>query len=369
MGVLLAFFAISNKYFSKETLITLLFYSLFLHVLYIDLVALYEFIETGKLLKRYGGLTQSPVLANYITNLLSSMLIVEFIYRSRVQKKIIKSSSLVLFIVLVLCILSSIIEGMRLGVISLFFMSITGVIFFVISNNNFGVKIKSIMGLSLLIICILPLLYTAKYDERWSSLIETIPIAMNSDNNTYWQTTLEADIPKLANGEKVSPSNYLRMKWIIKGAQYIAKDIYGIGYGRNIFGHAIEKYESSSSLGISAAKKRSMKGAGNFTGNGEVTLRGWHSHSSIIDFTIGVGLIGLVIWILFIGKIILSSTSIFIKTGNYFALLSIFVTSGFIIRSMVDSNMRDHMFKQFFLILGISVALTFYELKKKQKKI
>jgi len=35
-------------------------------------------------------------------------------------------------------------------------------------------------------------------------------------------------------------------------------------------------------------------------------VRGMHSHSGIIDFTIGVGIIGLVIWLFFVGRIVIS---------------------------------------------------------------
>jgi hypothetical protein len=45
--------------------------------------------------------------------------------------------------------------------------------------------------------------------------------------------------------------------------------------------------------------------------------------------------------------------------------MSFFITSGFFMRSIVDSSMRDHMFKQFFLILGIALTLAVFENKKK----
>ena len=244
-----------------------------------------------------------------------------------------------------LCIFASIIEGIRFGVVSLFFMSLTAVIFIVIDNPKFDFKAKSLISLAIVILCSLPLTQNIKSDTRWVTLIETIPIAMDTENNTFWRDENYNNVPKLTDGTDVNHSNYMRVAWAVKGIEFITNDIFGIGYGKNIFGHAIEKYEKNN------------------------TVRGWHSHSAIIDFTIGVGLIGLIIWLLFISKIIISSTSVFINSGNYFSLLTIFITSGFFIRSIIDSNMRDHMFKQFFLILGIALTLTFYEYKKKQKEL
>jgi hypothetical protein len=344
MGVLLAFFSHTNNYFNKEQLITILFFSLFAHVLYIDIVAVNNYIESGLLITRYGGLTESPVLANYITNILNAVILVEFIYRFRMKKRVINIHSFVLFIILLLCIFSSIIEGMRFGVISLFFMSLTGAIFVVIDNQNFNLKVKGFVAFSMLFLCMTPLLYNAVNDDRWTSLIETIPIAIDTESHLYWQGDI-SKIPLLKNGEEVDHSNYMRIAWASKGIDYIMNDVLGIGYGKNAFGHAIEKYDGGQSI------------------------RGYHSHSSIIDFTIGVGLIGLMLWLFLIFRIILYTSSEFIFYGNYFALLSLFITTGFFIRSTVDSNMRDHMFKQFFLILGISLALSFYESNKRKKHI
>jgi len=340
MGILLALLTFNDRYFNKETLFTVIFFSLFLHIIYIDFIAVYKYIEIGDLITRYGGLTESPVLANYLTNILNSMIVAELIYRFRSKNKIIQINTFFLLVILLLSIFSSIIEGMRFGVISLFITSLTGALFLIIGNNRFSIKTKYFYALLLVFICSLPLIYNAKFDSRWSSLIETIPIAIDTEANLYWQGD-KNNIPKLSNGEEVSHSNYMRIAWASKGLEYISNDIFGIGFGRNIFGHAIEKYEVANSI------------------------RGYHSHSSIIDFTIGVGLIGLFLWLYFQFSIILSSTVRYIYHGNFFALFTVFITSGFLLRSLLDSNMRDHMFKQFFLILGISMTIAFYGHNKK----
>ena len=51
----------------------------------------------------------------------------------------------------------------------------------------------------------------------------------------------------------------------------------------------------------------------------------------------------------------------FKSTRSYFSLLTLFVTMGFVGRSFVDGNMRDHVFLQFMLILGISLFFLFQE--------
>ena len=277
IGIFLAFFASLNKWFNKENLINVLFFTLFLHIIYIDSFVIYQYIETGQFLTRYGGITGSPALANYITNILISMIIVEFIHRYRTELKIIQLNDVCLFLSMILCIFSSIIEGMRFGAISLFFITGASLVFLTYDNKKLNKKFKTFLSLSLLIICILPLLFNAKSDERWASLIETISVA-SSDTSNYWMIKEKdwdvREVPKLASGELVSHSNYARIAWIVKGFEYISKDVFGIGYGKNIFGHAIEKYEDN----FNTWRVESVI----------TTVRGMHSHSSIIDFTIGV---------------------------------------------------------------------------------
>ena len=48
------------------------------------------------------------------------------------------------------------------------------------------------------------------------------------------------------------------------------------------------------------------------------------------------------------------------KYYDYYALLTILLISIFLIRSIIDSNMRDHIFQNLMLILGITFSLMLY---------
>jgi uncharacterized membrane protein YqjE len=115
------------------------------------------------------------------------MIIVEFLWRLKKKKRMLQIGSFWLIFFLFLCIFSSIISGMRFGAISLFFMSLTALILIVIDNENFNNKAKGLISISFLILCALPLIYNAKNDVRWHSLLETIPIAIDTENHTYWR--------------------------------------------------------------------------------------------------------------------------------------------------------------------------------------
>lgn len=341
VGILLASFFYNQSYISPQDLLTVLFYSMFLHIFYVDLVAFDKFLINGNLISRYGGLTGSPVLANYLTNILLAMLISEIVYRLRTQNKMLNISNALLYIYLFLVVLSSLIEGMRHGSIALFFLGFGAIIVFLYKNKNYTKKIKLFISLFLILSMSLPLAYNLKYDTRWGSLFETIDISLDIENNKYWLNR-KYEIPKLSNGSNVSGSNYERMAWAYVGSKFIIENPLGIGFGRNAFGHTCELYY------------------------GEDAQRGYHSHSSLIDFTLGVGVIGLILWLSIIFLIIKGAISSFKNSINYYSMFVFFITMGFFTRSIVDSNMRDHMFLQFMLMLGISLILmVYYDRKQK----
>ena len=74
---MLAGYINQSKAITKEAFITILFYSMFVHILYLDLVAIDVLIREGYMLRRYGGLMDSPVLPNYLTNILLAMIMKE----------------------------------------------------------------------------------------------------------------------------------------------------------------------------------------------------------------------------------------------------------------------------------------------------
>lgn len=89
-----------------------------------------------------------------------------------------------------------------------------------------------------------------------------------------------------------------------------------------------------------------------------VILEGGHSHSSIIDFTIGVGVIGLIAWMFFIYKVFQYAFIEYKMSRSYYSIFIILIVFDFFIRSFVDSNMRDHVFQEFMLIIGIALTLS-----------
>ena len=339
VGLLLANYVYKSKSISKESLITILFYSLFLHILYLDIAAIDFLWHEGTMLRRYGGLMDSPVLPNYLTNILLAMIIAEVVYRLRVKKKVLKVSDSILLLLLVFCIFSTFIEALRLGDIALVFLGIGSSMAFLYKNKDYSAKVKSFISIGLILVLTIPLIYNINTDPRWAKLVETVPVAMSSSDDESFIDPA-APVLKTVSGYEVTGSNYTRIVYAIKSFKFIGEDPMGVGFGRNAFGHALELRHP------------------------EYAKRGMHAHSAILELSLGGGIIATLIWLSFIFVITRVSIIEFRRTLNYYAMLTLFLTMGFVGRGFVDANMRDHMFLQFMMMLGISIFFMIIEKNK-----
>jgi len=340
--VVLGMYSTTQEKTFKINIYTVIFIMFFIHVLFIDLSGLKYYIEYKRLLSRFPGLTGGPDKANYLTNIFLSFIATEIIYRFRTKKQFLNFNNFILTILFLLTIFSSIFEGMRNGVIAIIFLGTTTIVFSFYKNKYFSTKLKIIVSTSLIIFISIPAIYNIKNDGRWTTLFQTIPIALNTTKNKAWMG--KAPLPKLPNGKTVDASNYLRVAWFYEGSKIILENPWGIGFGRNAFGHAIQKkYNLKKQIG--------------------------HSHSGLIDLGIGIGFLGVLIWFGF-GLYILSiSYKYLILYNSYFAIIVFLNVTGFFSRFMVDSNMRDHMFQTFLIILGFSLILMLNEKDKNEKNI
>ena len=329
-----------DKAFQKNIYIAI-FLMFFVHIAYIDLYALKYYAEHKIIISRFEGLTEGPDKSNYLTNILLSFIMTEIIYRFRTRKNFLNINNFMLTTLFILTIFSSIFEGMRNGVVAILFLGITSTIFSLYNNKYFTKKFKMIITLFIVILIAIPAIYSFKNDSRWSTLIQTVPIALDTKNNRNWIDSKES-LPKLNNGTTVSDSNYKRIAWFYEGLKLIIEHPLGMGFGRNAFGHGIKK------------KYHLQKQTG-------------HSHSGLIDLGVGIGIVGVLLWSMFCLYIIYMSYKYIMLYNSYFAIIVFFNITGFYSRFLVDSNMRDHMFQTFLVILGISLIYMFKDKEDYEK--
>lgn len=171
-----------------------------------------------------------------------------------------------------------------------------------------------------------------KTDPRWSRFMETASVAWDIDHNDAWRKPASdsAVLPNSASGNEVEQSAYLRLTWIHSGLRLTGEYPLGVGYGRNAYGHAMTLYFKQP-----------------FSG---------HSHSGLLDWTLGVGIPGLLLWLGVVALLFRYGWRAWAIHRAPAGLLLIFLVSGFLGRSVLDSNMRDHMMEMAFFLFGLLIA-------------
>jgi len=343
IGGLLAIVFSTHKKLNPKVLITSLFFGLMFHIAYVDIASISNLLQNGELLTRYSGLVGSPVNISYIADILLAMTVADLINRLRGSNGIILISTNYLLFAIALILFSTIVSDIRNGMISIFFIFILGVYFLYKSNDLSSYKKNLIVLISFIVIS-LPIGNNFFTDNRWGTLIETFKVASDTDKYSIWYemdkwklVNSELEFPKINEKERVNPSNYLRLAWIFKSIDYLAKDPMGIGFGRNAFGHFIQKYD-----GIDSA-------------------RGFHSHSSVIDLALAVGLPWIFMWFLTVALILYTFYKSLKIQQSFYPIFGFLLTASFFMRSFIDSNMRDHPIQQFAIIFGILLVLNTIE--------
>lgn len=346
VGILLGDLAYRSQLISIRGIVTVVFFSMFVHILYIDLVALDRLWSSGVITRRYGGFIQHITAANYVTNMLLAMAMAEIVYRLRAKKRVLLVSDGVLYLLFAFCIVSTFVESLRLGDISLVFLGIGSAIIFLYQNKEFSKFRRRIISFGFLLFLSVPLAYNITMDPRWSKLIETIPLALSSANSPHW-VDHTIPMPETESGYQVGGSNYERIFRAKKSLDFITNDPIGIGYGKDAFGRAFEKV---------------------YPEYGTKAYHGRDSHSAILSLAIGLGIPGVLLWFSFIYGVARVSIKNLKESYNYFAIMTLFIVMGMFSRSFVDTNMRDHIILQYMIILGMCLFLMIKEKPSAQTK-
>jgi O-antigen ligase len=324
---------------NREFLYKIIFYILLTHVVFIDIDALlqyFSFLDKAKVC----GLTDHTDKASYITNICLSFILVEFIYRIDYKRNILPLNNLILSGITFLIILSLVVEKSRNAMFIAFGLGILTIIV-LLRSKTMGKYKKIILGILIIIVSI-PMVYSIKYDTRWNTFYKTIPYAIDTDTYKYWKAPAEEGNKFFAKKD-IGPSLYLRLAWFTEGIKSIQRNPYGVGYGRNAFRHSFQSFETRKYVS--------------------------HSHSGLLDLAIGIGALGVILWIFLLFYLFFNMYYKFKKEKNYYALLLSFIIVDFFTRSIVDSNIRDHMLLTFMLLLGILLALSASFLDTKKQKV
>jgi O-antigen ligase len=292
-------------------------------------------IATGQWPIAESIITGTKTGMSYVTNLLMAFLVAEGVFRITRHQRLLPIGNYSVLILFLFSLFTTLLLDARNGTVGVIFLLLSAVLLTWFEYRHRISKLRLGLGLTVVIIGIAAFATaTVKMDptHRWQTFVQTIPIAWDTEHNKAWLDRDKYPYPTLPNGQMVSPSNYERIAWFKEACIMIGEHPWGMGFGRLAFGHAL--YEIYGEEGYHH-----------------------HAHSAVLDFTIGTGIPGILLWLVFIGSAFMMAWRGYFKTHIPEALILLFIITGFFGRSLDDGNMRDHMMEQFMFLLGLFLTM------------
>lgn len=341
IGAFVATAARGNSRFTQGVFAVLLV-ALVAHVLYVDFQAARGLLAPGSL-ERMAGLTEGPDKSNYLTNVLFGFLLAELFFRVVHKKRVLPLSHAVFAAVLTLAAASVFAERTRNGIITLVLMLLLLGWFYLRERRDRLNKLvisASVVAMFVVTLGGLGLVVTARQSSSLNNLIDTVPIAWDTEHYKAWQQADPSSLPELPSGETVDVSVYLRIAWLKEGLLLVRDHPFGIGFDRNAFGHGL--------------KAKYGRGVG-------------HSHSGLLDMAIGLGIPGALLWLGFFASLAAIAWRRHRASGNFAAILLPLLLLDYGVRMVLDSVIRDHMLQQFMFLAGLAAVLTVAGVPEKRK--
>lgn len=334
------------SHISPSLTVTFIVLSLFLVVLvyYIDLML---GLMTGKISTLWGQI-RYPFNSEFSEEgresfstmlvLLLCILAGELLYRMRSSKTYLQLSNTTLYIIIALSVVAVFLLKTRLSQINLFILI---AIFFYLfyrakySPSSLTVPSRYIyLKIATLLIIILGLGYYAiKQDERWNTLMDaSLYIMAESDSKLWLKDYFDQATPEQQAFVEQNHSNYLRLSLLREGLRTIIAHPQGVGYGKQAFKKAIQLTQHATPLLGS-------------------------SHSGIIEFTLGAGVVGLVFVLCWFGALLWFARQ---YSAHPVALMLYLLTIIYLLQNLLDQRLMDHYLEFFifssFLLMSTIVA-------------
>ena len=313
-------------------ILTVLAAVLVAQVLYIDLSAIDSATADGparRMIAAFGG----PDKTSMLVNMLFALLLVETLQRAVTGERMLAVGNVNLGACLVIALFGVYVTDARNGLVELIGMCLAVLAGSLHANRARFTRNAWVAAIVLALVAPLALgLVSVKLDPRWQGFAESVAIAWDTQTHRAWLDPKEHPLPYRANGQLVDESTYLRAAWLKEGALLVAEHPWGQGYGRAAFGRGLQlKYG---------------EGSGN------------HSHSGLLDLAIQAGIPAVLLWLALLASLFVLALRSYRHNRSFPALLLLAIVAGFSIRMLLDSNIRDHMFKQFMFLAGVLTVMT-----------
>ncbi|MEK7816169.1 MAG: hypothetical protein AAB294_05040, partial [Pseudomonadota bacterium] len=201
--------AIRNDDNTLRLTLTIIGIALLLHVIYVAYQALSVWPQQKVLLTRVAGLTGGSDKSNYLTNMLLYFLLAEIFVRSVFHRRFLPVGNIPLTVITVVALFAVYVEAMRNGIAELAIVLGVAVILVMRESDRARRLVIAGIAFALVVIALTQSYLNVDKDERWQTFLETVPIAMDIENKAWINQALPQ--PRLANGQTVDWSNYMRI--------------------------------------------------------------------------------------------------------------------------------------------------------------
>ncbi|MDD5241108.1 MAG: O-antigen ligase family protein [Sulfuricella sp.] len=344
MGMLVATLALGKRSpVPPRIMLGLIMLPMLAQVIIHDADSLWLWWESGVLPISQIRLMAGKDVLSYVANMAMAILCAELMTRTLFRRRSLPFSSKILGLFFIPLLFCTYVLGARNGMIGIVFLFLSCLVLYgyhrraemnmLILGTSLLIGVAGITGFTWL---------TVKADSRWQSFVETVPIAWDTKTHKAWLETpndphepfnryinTKHPFPKLHNGKEIDVSAYERISWIKEGMILLFEHPLGFGYSRTAFSDGLMlKYPGEAPPGK-------------------------HSHSGLVDMALGVGVPGLFLWFGFLGSVLTLGWKGFFHNHRSAGLALIFIVTGFFGRSLVDSNLQDHVMEQFMFLVGL----------------
>ncbi len=273
---------------------------------------------------------------SFVHNILYGMLLADALARSSGRKPLLPFSGPMLGAAFGLSFFCTYLLNTRNGTVSVMLMTLFATLLAWYQHRR---QINNYLLLLLTSVLLLAMGVYAKLafeaEPRWAAFGESTRLAWNTEHQKAWLDD-RIPLPRMSNGQAVDHSAYMRLAWFKEGSLAILDYPFGVGFGRNAYGHAM--------------KRKYGFGTG-------------HSHSSLIDFTLSGGIPGLLLWMALCGSLLHLGWQSYFRCGDVVGMALLMLVSGTLLRMVVDSNLRDHGLEQFLFLAAVLASTAAHGLR------
>ena len=326
--ILLLGYGLALRFPERDVIVRVVFLGFVLHAFMQLVTAVYLTVRGVPLnFANFGGIGDHKANVTYTNALALAMLIADTVARARGSEGFLRINTAYALVAFALLAGSTVLATTRNGLVVFALMSFVGVVLIARALTPSVSRAGWAALAACVAVVIAGLVVGFKADPRWSTFLETAPVAWNTDANPQWLKgeRNETDLPATASGKPVDPSAYYRIAFLKEGVRIMNEHLLGTRVGRDAFRKAVQdKY-----------------------GRGGMS----HAHNGIVDLGVSLGWLGVILWLAFMASFVVVARAARPEASGL-GLALVLVAAAFLLRSLMDATIRDHILQEFMLTAG-----------------